>query len=234
MAASRAGFGFITVVEPIPGAPLRDVLARLGRFDGQQAMWLGLQIVQGLAAAHDVGVHHGAITPESVWITDSGDVKLAGFEFSEAVGGPHRGCYTARLLEMPQLLAPEQLARGLDITRADIYQVAAVVYMAWTGQPHLPPLGPDLKRGLEALISYHNRIADRLGPRPSDRIPELRKYAPRLDSLIGSMLSSDPTRRPIAMEIVKAMWWQCAASPEPSIAAAEPAPVPLVELPPPV
>ncbi|MEL6181242.1 MAG: protein kinase [Myxococcota bacterium] len=230
--------GFITVTEPLDGAPLRDQLGRISRIDAKQALWLGLQIIQGLAAAHEVGVYHGAVTPEVVWTNESGQVQLAGFELAEAIGGPHRGTHLARIMDTPQMLAPEQLVDTQDITRADIYQVAATVYMAWTGHAHLPPLGSDLKFGLEALIRHHNRNARELGPRPSERLDDLRRSAPRLDSLISSMLSSDPARRPIAMEIVKAMWWQCGGAPAPEptqMPTAEAAgAAPLGELPPPV
>ena len=40
-------------------------------------------IIKGLKYIHDMGVYHQHIKPENVWITDSGIVKMGGFELED-------------------------------------------------------------------------------------------------------------------------------------------------------
>jgi hypothetical protein len=126
------------------GDMLRHAADRYITFPAHAAMFIGIQLLEGLVALHEasdasgpMGCVHGLIQPRMVWLGFSGDVLLRGFGY-----GPSRQDPTPRpgFPPAPGYGAPEQLQGGRWTPRTDVFQVAALIVEVLTGRP--PPGGP--------------------------------------------------------------------------------------------
>ncbi len=110
-----------------------------------RALALLVQICDGLAAAHAVGVIHRDLKPDNIFVIPTGDgaeiVKLLDFGVAKLL---HRddddhdlGLQTqaGSVIGTPAYMSPEQ-AGGMPVDgRADIYSLGAIMYELFCGQP---------------------------------------------------------------------------------------------------
>src|SRR5512142_1906307 len=66
------------VSELLEGETLRSLLDR-GALSSRKAIDYGVQLAQGLAAAHEKGIVHRDLKPENIFITNEGRVKILDF-----------------------------------------------------------------------------------------------------------------------------------------------------------
>ncbi len=104
--------------------------------------WLGVQLAEGIAAAHRSGVMHRDIKPANILVSAEGVPKLADFNVSF---GSMAGCSGAAVHFGGSLayMSPEQLqvaspfgtmkAEQLD-HRSDLYSLAVVLWELWQGK----------------------------------------------------------------------------------------------------
>ena len=69
--------GYI-VMQYVPGQSLDRLIAR-GRASLQLVLSVGIQIADGLQAAHTLGIFHRDLKPQNVMLTDGGRVKILDF-----------------------------------------------------------------------------------------------------------------------------------------------------------
>src|ERR1700728_476275 len=62
----------------VPGQPLDELIAR-GAATLQLVLSVGIQIADGLQAAHSLGIFHRDLKPQNVMLTDGGLVKILDF-----------------------------------------------------------------------------------------------------------------------------------------------------------
>jgi len=199
------------VTEWAGGGSLGDHLAATGALPVDEVLRLGRQLAGGLAAAHDAGVLHRDLTPDSVLLTDDGDAKLTGFGVSAMEGGQA----TEALSFTPVHTAPE-VVEGKEPTEAtDVYQLASVLYTALAGQP---PFGTKA----DGTMAVLNRIlADPPPPFARDDVP------PELAALLNDAMTKDPAARSTTasmMAIRLDALTAAAAPPAPTPPPAPPAP----------
>lgn len=96
-----------------------DVVLQQGPLPASRAAWLAREVADSIAHAHQTGVAHGRLTPESVLVTDAGAVKLIGFAISRAIEGPRPG---TAVYNAPGLI------------EADVIDLAGILYAAVTGR----------------------------------------------------------------------------------------------------
>src|SRR6185436_7435892 len=83
------------VTELLEGTTLRALLAER-RLPLRQALQIALQIVRGLAAAHEKGIVHRDLKPENVFVTRAEQVKILDFGLAKLnVKGPVEDSPTA-------------------------------------------------------------------------------------------------------------------------------------------
>jgi hemoglobin-like flavoprotein/Ran GTPase-activating protein (RanGAP) involved in mRNA processing and transport len=183
-------------LEFVEGASLARTM---GRADGvitplapARAVRIAKQVASGLAAAHAVDVLHRDLKPENVLLsragTDAEQAKIIDFGIAKSL--QRTAAPTSARLGTPQFMAPEQLtASDNHDARLDLWQLGAVLFFMLTGRaPYADAAdGPALTDAFQAHLDA--------GPRPSERVPELRAY-PALDDLVSRLLATDPDRRP--------------------------------------
>lgn len=92
---------------------------------------IGLQICDGLAAAHVQRICHRDVKPENVLLTRSGQVKLSDFGIARFLSTNSPG---RTVVGSPYYIAPEIWnEEEYDLT-VDIYSLGVLFYRVWTGR----------------------------------------------------------------------------------------------------
>ncbi len=116
-----------------PGQTLGRLLAA-ERLDAERALHVAQLVAEGLAAAHDVGLVHGDLGPEQVWLGPEDEVWLLDLGLSAAWGRPSWGGRRVAA-GTPEYMSPEVAAGGLPDARSDQYAFGALFYELLSGAP---------------------------------------------------------------------------------------------------
>jgi serine/threonine protein kinase len=144
------------VLEPVEGLPLAEVLAE-GQLSLRRIKLFALQMVAGLAYAHDRGVMHRNLNVENIVVMPEDLIKVR--DMSELGTTRLIRAGTARpstSAAVSPYMAPEQRA-GMPVdVRTDVYSVGAIVYHMIMGEP--PIDGPrrwreDVPHEWQALVA---------------------------------------------------------------------------------
>ncbi|HXT50011.1 MAG TPA: protein kinase [Thermoanaerobaculia bacterium] len=182
------------VMELVEGESLRACFTKT--LPLERVLELGIQIAEGLAAAHERGVVHRDLKPENVVVTESGVAKVLDFGLAlfrtprpAGAGTGDSDAATLRLTGEGTILgtlgfmAPETFTGGEVDRRADQFSLGAILYEMVTGRKAFD--GRSMPEVLAATL--------RDEPPP---IALLRPEAPpRLDFIVRRCLAKDPTRR---------------------------------------
>ena len=174
-----AGKVFFTM-EYVEGKDLAHVIRMTGPLTMETALDYGVQICEGLAAAHRLGVIHRDLKPHNIMVSDAGGVKIMDFGIARTLTGGS-ALSEARSVGTPDYMSPEQVAgRPID-GRTDIYAVGLVLYEMVTGKRRAPTetSSRTSPRGTQA------KTAAALNP----RVPAA------VDGLIVKCLAENPTER---------------------------------------
>jgi eukaryotic-like serine/threonine-protein kinase len=130
------------VMEFLEGQDIGQLLAERSRLQPSLAIDLILQVCEGLAEAHSLGIVHRDIKPTNLFLTSRPDgsllLKILDFGISKSPSGAELSLtQTWSLLGSPAYMSPEQMrsARNVD-ARTDVWSLGAVLYEAIEG--HLP------------------------------------------------------------------------------------------------
>lgn len=140
------------VMEHVPGRTLSaifrgDPAARAAAVPELTAAMLG--VLEGLHAAHALGVIHRDIKPGNIMITPRGQVKITDFGIAKFGGGELT--QVGGVVGTPAYMSPEQ-ARGEPVDpRADLFSVAAMLYEIQLGRA--PFAGSSITETLLRLTS---------------------------------------------------------------------------------
>src|SRR5262249_2791194 len=109
----------------------------------RRALAIVRQVLEALAAAHEIGAIHGDIKPENIAIIPGGRAdRVTLLDLGLATLGADVGSGDTRYL------APECALRRMD-ARSDLYAIGAVLYELLTGSP------PFIAKDGEALRRLH-------------------------------------------------------------------------------
>src|SRR5258706_876262 len=185
----REGNADYFVMELLDGETLAARLER-GPLKLEEALKIGAQIAEALAAAHKSGIVHRDLKPGNVALTKSGakvrDFGVAKLRDEAIVDNVTRTTpltSQGTMLGTVQYMAPEQLEGKPVDHRADLFASGALVYEMLTG-----------KRAFEG-VSQASVIASILkdDPRP---VSQLIPTTPAsLDRVVTSCLAKDPEER---------------------------------------
>ncbi|MGD8896427.1 MAG: protein kinase [Acidobacteriota bacterium] len=182
-------------MELLEGETLRERL-RDGALPVSKAIEYALQIVNGLAAAHDKGIVHRDLKPENIFLLGGGGgtVKILDFGLArrEPVATAEGDVPTVSLSTEPGrvmgtvgYMAPEQVRGRTDVDeRVDIFAFGAVLYEMLTGKRAFQ--GPSPVETLSAILKED----------PPNVFESTRNVSPGLERLVRRCLEKRPEERP--------------------------------------
>jgi len=169
---TQQGVDFL-VMEYIPGITLSEKVAA-APLPEKEVLRLGVQLAEGLAAAHDHGVVHRDLKPGNLWITSDGRLKILDFGLAKLRLPVAASATTESLNETQAMagtlpyMAPEQLLGAEIDARTDIHAAGCVLYEMATGQR--PFADVERSQLIGAILRQPPRSAstasDSLGCRP--------------------------------------------------------------------
>lgn len=209
------------VMELLEGRTLEGILAVRPRLSVADAVYIGMQLCDALAAAHERGILHRDIKPSNVFISRSESgrevTKIFDFGIARLPHQNHKITLQGAVLGTPEYMAPEQLLAQDDVdTRCDIYALGISLYEALAGTvpfegnfgevllkvstqptPSLVARCPHVPHTLEAAIEKA------LARDPAERYATVREFAEALSrvptgddlptSLLGLRTAAVPT-----------------------------------------
>jgi eukaryotic-like serine/threonine-protein kinase len=184
---TQKGVDFL-VMEYIPGITLSKKLPA-GPLPEKEVLRLGVQLAEGLSAAHEHGVVHRDLKPGNLRLTTDGRLKILDFGLAKLRGLIAESVTTESFSETRAsagtllYMAPEQLLGGEIDDRTDIHGAGLLLYEMATGQHPFAEVGSSQLIG--AIL--------RRSPRPPTTLNP--KVSPELEWIIGKCLEKEPENR---------------------------------------
>jgi len=145
------------VMELLEGSTLRErAEARGGRLPPDEVLLAIEQLLDVLAAAHDIGIVHRDVKPDNVMVTTDGEVKILDFgiaHLSEIRHEEHSSTVAGLPLGSPSFMSPEQARGRWDLVdvQSDVWSVGATMFTLLCGHDvHTADTVPEL---LAAIFS---------------------------------------------------------------------------------
>jgi hypothetical protein len=161
---------FYYVMEYVPGETL-EARVRRGKMSIEGATKMGRDLLDGLEAAHRLGVVHRDVKPSNLMIfgrrtllTDFGIAIESGRGSADGYGTGYTGT--------PGYMAPEQILGEPATPRTDIFCAGVVLYEAMTGRRWYEHVDDwrGVPRGVAAVLKRA------LAPTPEDRWPDAASF----------------------------------------------------------
>ncbi|MEU8155799.1 protein kinase [Micromonospora sp. NPDC048986] len=177
------------VMELLSGEELKLRLTE-GPLPWTEAVQVGAQVADALAAAHRLGIVHRDITPANVMMTGTG-VKVLDFGIATRIGAPDED-EDGETFGTPAYVAPERLDGAPAQPSTDVYSLGVLLHEALTGRVPYPA---DTWEQLSAALAS--------GPPPTlADLPDL--PAPVAQICLRS-LARNPADRPTARQVATAL-----------------------------
>jgi serine/threonine protein kinase/tetratricopeptide (TPR) repeat protein len=212
---SEKGSSFV-VMELLPGETLFSRIAQ-HRCAWPEAVQLGIEIADGLSAAHSRGIIHRDLKPENIFLTRDGHIKILDFglarcsggfppedEFGSTVGLPTE---TGVVMGTVPYMSPEQLKGMHADARSDIFSLGCVVQESITGKSPfaratraetlsaiLTEAAPSLKQFDPAIPAELDQAVKRcLNKQPDQRFQSARDLAFHLRQILNTFSTPSAT-----------------------------------------
>jgi hypothetical protein len=168
------------VMQFIEGPTLQKKLDRTGQLSLKEILRIGLQIAEGLAAAHRQGLVHRDVKPANILLENGVErVKITDFGLARA-GDDASLTHSGVVAGTPTYMSPEQ-ADGLPVDfRSDLFSLGSVMYVMCTGRPpfRAPSAMAILKRVCEETPRPIREINPELPPWLAELVARLHAKAP--------------------------------------------------------
>ena len=186
--------GDAIVMELVEGEPLSRLIGR-GPMPVGEAVRLGREIAEGLAAAHARGIMHRDLKPDNVMVTAEGRAKVLDFGLAKRLEGEASLTEDFRVIGTFRSMSPEQ-AKGMPLdTRSDLFSLGILLYEMLSGRSPFDGGGSTLET-LTRICTYRQAPLREVNP----AVPE------GLSRLVDHLLQKDPSLRPrTAREVAESL-----------------------------
>lgn len=189
------------VMDYVEGTSFEDYIKNKGgKISYEDAERILLPVIDALAAVHSKGIVHRDVTPDNIYITNDGSVKLLDFGAARySLGDKSRSLDVV----LKHGFAPKEqyTRRGKQGPFTDVYAVGATFYFAITGKR--PPdsiermdeddLVPPSSRGVNIPKEKEDAILQALSVQPQDRFQTMVAFRQALMQASGqSMPGTQP------------------------------------------
>ncbi len=202
------------VMQFVQGESLQARIDREGPLSPERILQIGVQVANGLAAAHQHGIIHRDIKPANILLEDGVDrLLITDFGLARMVDDASM-THTGIVAGTPNYMSPEQ-ARGDEIDfRTDLFSLGSVLYFLATG--HAPFRAENAMGVLHRICHTPHRPVWQTNPAIPDSICAIldrllekssSKRFPNANSVVDAMsrqLQSHSWRRPKLAARVKA------------------------------
>jgi len=183
------------VMELIDGETLDDMLERESYFSWRVAASCALEIANGLAAIHEVGIVHGDIKPRNVLVDGEGRAIIAD------LGIPRRWRRKGHYFGTPNYSSPEQCRFLKSISvGTDTYSLGVMIYEMLTG---VLPFDAPSETDDEACTTQIFKNVLRAKRLPISSL--VSGVPPALSRLVTRMMSYHPADRPTAANVARSL-----------------------------
>ncbi len=124
---------FYIAMEAVDKGSLDDLMNLQGRVGEAQVLEVGIQIAQGLQAAHNKGLIHRDVKPGNILFADAHTAKIV--DFGLALLAEHEAEERGEVWGTPYYVAPEKLNHEPEDFRSDIYSLGGTLFHALAGRP---------------------------------------------------------------------------------------------------
>lgn len=179
---SEEGQPYIAM-ELMPGRTLDDMVKEEGPLPIAIGIDKIIDCVEGLTAAHQLGMIHRDIKPSNCFLDTDESVKVGDFGLSKSLLNPDVSLtQTGTFMGTPSYAAPEQIRGAKVDSRTDIYSVGATLFYVLTGRT--PFVG-------DAMSVTAQIISD-----PAPSMQGISQKIPKgLDAVVAKCLAKEPTKR---------------------------------------
>ena len=178
------------VMDYIEGISFKTYIAGAGgKVSVQEALDVMIPVLRALTAVHGEGLIHRDVTPDNIYITKDGNVKLLDFGSARYSLGDKSKSLDV-ILKVGYAPKEQYIRRGRQGPYTDVYSCAACLYGAITG--YLPPeslerldhdtLVPPSKAGVEIPLYLERAILKGLAVQPEDRFQTAGEFLEALES----------------------------------------------------
>lgn len=198
-AGQADGLSFI-VMELVHGRTLAEMPA--GELTMHAAIRYFIDLLEGLAYAHEQSVIHRDIKPANVMVMDDGTIKVMDFGLSRRTSEMSSVTNAGEIVGTIAYLAPERFLGKVADARSDLYSVGVVMYEVFAGcvpfksetddlvaviYAHVNEVPASLRTINRAVPPQVDRIVLKLLEKPADlRYQTARELIGDLQALIGS------------------------------------------------
>ena len=178
------------VMDYIEGISFKTYIAQAGgRVSPEEALDVMIPVLRALTAVHGEGLIHRDVTPDNIYITKDGNVKLLDFGSARYSLGDKSKSLDV-ILKVGYAPKEQYIRRGRQGPYTDMYSCAACLYAAITG--YLPPeslerldhdtLVPPSEAGAEIPLYLERAILKGLAVQPEDRFQTAGEFLEALES----------------------------------------------------
>ena len=178
------------VMDYIEGISFKTYIAQAGgRVSPEEALDVMIPVLRALTAVHGEGLIHRDVTPDNIYITKDGNVKLLDFGSARYSLGDKSKSLDV-ILKVGYAPKEQYIRRGRQGPYTDVYSCAACLYAAITG--YLPPeslerldhdtLVPPSEAGAEIPLYLERAILKGLAVQPEDRFQTAGEFLEALES----------------------------------------------------
>ena len=177
------------VMEYVEGISFKTYIANAGgKVSVEEALDVMVPVLQALTAVHAEGIIHRDVTPDNIYITKDGNVKLLDFGSARYSLGDKSKSLDV-ILKVGYAPKEQYTRRGRQGPYTDVYSCAACLYAAITG--YLPPesldrlekdeLVPPSQMGIEIPLYLERAILKGLAVQPEDRFQTAGEFLEALE-----------------------------------------------------